>query len=153
VMQDDQLLAGSIADNISFFNAEPDMDRMELAAKQAAIHTDIAKMPMQYRTLVGDMGTTLSGGQKQRVMLARAIYHQPKILVLDEATSHLDNQNELLVINALKGLKMTMINVAHRQETITMANRVVVLAGGKVAKDMRKHTTAERQPAAALESA
>lgn len=89
VMQDDQLFAGSIADNISFFSERPHPQRIEECAKLAAVHDDICAMPMGYSTLIGDMGTMLSGGQKQRVLIARAFYHRPSILLLDEATSHL----------------------------------------------------------------
>jgi ATP-binding cassette, subfamily B, bacterial CvaB/MchF/RaxB len=138
VMQDDVLLAGSIADNITFFDPQPNLLRMEVAAKIASIHEEINAMPMQFRSLVGDMGTTLSGGQKQRVLLARALYHQPKILVLDEATSYLDGENEAKVNHAIRRLKLTRVSVAHRKETIAMADRLIVLAGGKVVRDERK---------------
>ncbi|MBI3286083.1 MAG: ATP-binding cassette domain-containing protein, partial [Burkholderiales bacterium] len=82
-------------------------------------------------TLVGDMGSSLSGGQKQRVLLARALYKQPKILALDEATSHLDVANEQKVNRALANLNLTRIMVAHRPETINAAQRVVTLQDGK----------------------
>ena len=75
------------------------------------------------------MGSTLSGGQKQRVLLARALYKQPKILFLDEATSHLDIENEKNINTALKALDITQIIIAHRQETIQMADRVIYLEG------------------------
>jgi hypothetical protein len=94
VMQDDTLFAGSIAENICFFDPRPDNERIEECARLAAIHKDIEAMPMGYQTLVGDMGTVLSGGQKQRVTLARALYKQPQVLLLDEATSHLDVKRE-----------------------------------------------------------
>ena len=87
---------------------------------------------MGYQTLVGDMGSALSGGQKQRVLLARALYKQPKVLALDEATSHLDIANEKLVTQALAAMQVTRIVVAHRPETIAGAQRVVVLQEGKV---------------------
>ncbi|MBC3933574.1 peptidase domain-containing ABC transporter [Undibacterium curvum] len=132
VMQDDVLLAGSIMDNISFFDAHTDRDRVERCARQAAIHEDISAMPMGYQTLVGDMGSSLSGGQKQRVLLARALYKQPKILALDEATSHLDVENEHKVNQALASLNLTRIMVAHRPETINAAQRVVALREGQV---------------------
>lgn len=135
VMQDDVLLAGSVMDNISFFDANTSQDRVEESAKQAAIHDEICAMPMGYQTLVGDMGSSLSGGQKQRVLLARALYKQPKILALDEATSHLDIENERKVNEALKSLKLTRIMVAHRPETIAAAERVVRLKEG-VAKEV-----------------
>ncbi|MEB0141153.1 MULTISPECIES: peptidase domain-containing ABC transporter [unclassified Undibacterium] len=131
VMQDDVLMAGSIQDNISFFDAHTKQEQVEHCARQAAIHEDIAAMPMGYQTLVGDMGSSLSGGQKQRVLLARALYKQPKILALDEATSHLDVQNEQKVNQALGTLNLTRIMVAHRPETIASAERVVSLQNGK----------------------
>ena len=90
VMQDDQLFAGSIADNISFFDPAPDVDWIAECARLAAVHDEIAALPMGFHTLIGDMGASLSGGQRQRVLLARALYKRPKILFLDEATSALD---------------------------------------------------------------
>lgn len=135
VMQDDQLFAGSIAENICFFDAQPDHARIETSAKLAAIHDDIAITPMQYNTLVGDMGTVLSGGQKQRLLLARALYHQPRILFLDEATSHLDIARERSVNAAVRALQLTRVIVAHRPETIASADRVIVLEGGRVVND------------------
>ena len=87
-------------------------------------------MPMQYETLVGDMGSTLSGGQKQRVLLARALYRQPKILVMDEGTAHLDARHEQAVNAAISVMGITRIIVAHRQETIAAAERVLVMHGG-----------------------
>jgi ATP-binding cassette, subfamily B, bacterial CvaB/MchF/RaxB len=93
---------------------------------------------MGYQTLVGEMGSTLSGGQKQRVLLARALYKQCRILALDEATSHLDLENERLVNQAVKSLALTRITIAHRPETIANASRVVALEGGKVVRDVRE---------------
>jgi len=138
VMQDDQLFAGSIADNISFFDPSTSQEQIEACAQLAAIHLEICAMPMGYNTLVGDIGSGLSGGQKQRILLARALYKNPKILVLDEATSHLDIGNEQLVNAAIKQFALTRILVAHRPETIAMAQRVIVLAQGKVAHDVEQ---------------
>jgi ATP-binding cassette subfamily B protein RaxB len=135
VMQDDVLFAGSIADNISFFDLQADQKWIEECAQMAAIAPDIIVMPMAYNTLVGDMGTVLSGGQKQRILLARALYKRPKILFLDEATSHLDIEREQQVNASVKSLNITRIIVAHRPETIATANRVITLADGKVVKD------------------
>ncbi len=132
VMQEDALLAGSIADNISFFDVQADLERVHACAGIAAVHEDIAAMPMGYQTLVGDMGSSLSGGQKQRVLLARALYKRPKVLALDEATSHLDIANEQRVTQALAQMSLTRIIVAHRPETIAGAQRVVGLQRGKV---------------------
>ena len=92
---------------------------------------------MGYHTLIGDMGTVLSGGQKQRVLIARALYHRPRILLLDEATSHLDVQRERAVNTAIKATNMTRVIVAHRPETIRSADRVIALDKGKVVKDFQ----------------
>ena len=141
VLQEDVLLAGSIADNISFFDVQHDEERIHACAAFAAVHEDIAAMPMGYQTLVGDMGSSLSGGQKQRVLLARALYKKPKVLALDEATSHLDIANEQRVTQALAQMSLTRIIVAHRPETIAGAQRVLVLQQGKVVEVVVRRTT------------
>ncbi|MCP2008672.1 peptidase domain-containing ABC transporter [Duganella violaceipulchra] len=127
VLQDDVLFAGTLAENISFFDAQPDHKWIAECACMAAIADEIEAMPMSYHTLVGDMGTVLSGGQKQRVLLARALYKRPRILFLDEATSHLDIRKEREVNTSVKRLDITRIIVAHRPETIAAAERVVEL--------------------------
>jgi ATP-binding cassette subfamily B protein RaxB len=135
VMQDDQLFAGSLADNISFFSDRPNPDRIIACAKMAAVHDDIVAMPMGFGTLIGDMGTVLSGGQKQRVLLARALYRAPSILLLDEATSHLDVERERAVNDALRNSLLTRIVIAHRPETIAASDRVVSLVDGVVSPE------------------
>jgi ATP-binding cassette subfamily B protein RaxB len=137
VMQDDQLFAGSIVDNISFFDAQPDAQWVEQCARVASVHGDIEAMPMGYHTLIGDMGTSISGGQKQRLLLARALYKRPKILFLDEATSALDVDRERLVNQAVRQLEITRVIVAHRPETIASASRVVMIGEGRVTQDLR----------------
>jgi ATP-binding cassette subfamily B protein RaxB len=132
VLQEDSLFAGSLADNIALFDESINMERIVAAAMAASIHDDISRMPMQYETLVGDMGSTLSGGQKQRVLLARALYRQPKILIMDEGTAHLDTRHEQAVNTAIGAMGITRIIIAHRQETIDAAERVLVMVGGKL---------------------
>ena len=145
VLQDDNLFAGSLAGNIALFDDEMDMSRVTRAAVAASIHDDIASMPMQYETLVGEMGSTLSGGQKQRVLLARALYRNPKILVMDEGTSHLDAAHETAVNAAIAELGITLVLVAHRKETIDAAGRVLMVAGGRLHRpeDLQRISTME----------
>ena len=138
VMQDDELLSGSVAENVAFFDEKIDMDRVWSCLKLAAVDEEIMAMPMRAESLVGDMGGALSGGQKQRVLLARALYRQPKILILDEATSHLDVMRERSINEALQGLPMTRLIVAHRPETIRAADRVIVLDKGTLVADQRR---------------
>lgn len=135
VMQDDELLAGTIAENVAFFADQIEMERVWVCLRQAAIMDDVRRMPLQAETLIGDMGSTLSGGQKQRLLLARALYRNPRILVLDEATSHLDISREGEINAALKTQKITRIIVAHRQQTIDAADRVIRLENGRVDLD------------------
>lgn len=128
VMQDDTLFAGTIADNIAMFASNADMEKIVMAATLAEMHREISAMPMGYESLVGDMGSALSGGQKQRLVLARALYRKPKFLVLDEATSHLDQANESMINDRVRNLRMTRLTIAHRQETIASADRVINIA-------------------------
>lgn len=146
VMQDDQLFAGSIAENIAFGEDNVDSGRVESVAKLASVHDEIASMPMGYHSLIGDMGTTLSGGQKQRVILARALYRKPRILFLDEATSHLDVDRERIVNEAVRQLELTKIIIAHRPETIASADRVLVMQGGRIVQELRPQRAAAGVP-------
>jgi ATP-binding cassette subfamily B protein RaxB len=125
VMQEDQLLSGSVADNICFFDADFDQERMIACARLAGIHDEIMLMPMTYNSLIGDMGSSLSGGQKQRILLARALYRQPCILFLDEGTAHLDLENERNINENLRRLRMTRISVAHRPDISAGADRLI----------------------------
>ena len=137
VMQDDALLTGSVIDNISFFDATPDIEWVMQCARIAAVHDDIEAMPMGYHTLIGEMGSSLSGGQRQRLLLARALYKRPQVLLLDEATSALDVERERMVNQNIRRLQLTRVIVAHRPETIASATRVIVLHQGRVTQDLR----------------
>lgn len=130
VLQEDSLFAGSLADNIALFDENVDLQQIWAAAAAASIDEDILRMPMQYETLIGDMGSTLSGGQKQRVLLARALYRRPQILLMDEGTAHLDARHEAAVNTAIAAMGITRIVIAHRQETIAAASRVVEMRDG-----------------------
>ena len=125
VMQEDQLMSGSVADNICFFDPDYDQDKLLRCAKLAGIHEEIMAMPMTYNSLVGDMGSSLSGGQKQRMFLARALYRDPRILFLDEGTAHLDTDNERFINDSLRQLRMTRVNIAHRPDMVSGADRIV----------------------------
>ena len=155
VTQNDCLFAGSIADNISFCDARADQVRIEECAQIAAIHDEIALLPMAYNTLVGFLGSTLSAGQQQRILLARALYARPSVLILDEATSHLDLELENAVVNALRRLPITRIIVAHRPQTIAAADRVVRLEAGRlvpVASAPRGRFALDERQAGSLEN-
>ena len=125
VMQDDDLLSGSLLENIAVGEAQPDLDRVAQAAGLACIDEEIRRMPMQYLTLVGHMGSTLSGGQRQRVMIARAVYRSPRILLLDEGTAHLNDALQREVLANLAGLGVTMIAVTHDPRVVECADRCV----------------------------
>ena len=132
VLQDDQLISGTIAQNIACFEATIDLEKVTICAQLACIHSEILQMNMQYNTLIKDSGSEISRGQKQRILLARAFYRQPKILFIDEATCHLDIGNEAKINAHIKQLNMTRVIVAHQTETIKMADRVYALNQGEL---------------------
>ncbi|MEM7278537.1 MAG: peptidase domain-containing ABC transporter [Pseudomonadota bacterium] len=127
VMQDDHLLSGSILDNICGLSDSPERDWARRCAQFAAIEASIDAMPMGFETPVGDLGSALSGGQVQRLLLARALYRKPRLLFLDEASSHLDGKAQALIFESLRKFPMSIVSIAHRQETLAFADRVVSL--------------------------
>ncbi len=127
ILQEDRLLAGSLRDNITGFSPDVDVEWMEECARLSHIHDDIMALPMRYETLTGELGEGLSGGQRQRIFIARALYRRPGILFMDEATSHLDEQNEALINAAIRTLNITRVIIAHRPSTISSAGRTLVL--------------------------
>jgi ATP-binding cassette subfamily B protein RaxB len=145
VLQDDQLLNGSILENITDFADTTDLPLAIEVTKISCLHDDVMQMTMQYNTLVGDMGSTLSGGQKQRLLLARALYKQPRLLFMDEATSHLDAFTENTINNNLRKLSMTKIMIAHRQETIGSADIVLAFIEGELCDITHQYVTNTHQ--------
>ncbi|QND44440.1 peptidase domain-containing ABC transporter (plasmid) [Rhizobium lusitanum] len=137
VMQDDMLFAGTIAQNIASFDANLELERLEECARIACIDQEIITMPMGYGSLVSDLGSSLSGGQRQRVCIARALYKQPRVLLMDEATSHLDVETEREINAKIQKLGITRIIIAHRLDTIRSASRLVLLESGKIIADTK----------------
>jgi len=132
VLQDDKLMTGSISQNISFFDDAPDISRLVDVAKHAHIYDDIMGMPMGFETSVGEAGSALSGGQGQRILLARALYQDADLLILDEATAHLDTERERAVLQMLRESGRTIIMVTHRPEALTQADYAYELRAGRL---------------------
>ncbi len=127
VLQQDQLFQGTVAANIAAFATTADMQRVRRAAELADIWTDILQLPLRTDTPVSQAAATLSGGQMQRIVLARALYREPRILFLDEATSHLDVATEKRVLANIAALDVTIIAVAHRPDAISLADQIIRL--------------------------
>ena len=134
VFQDDALVSGSIAENIALFDTELDRQRVRWAARRAVIDMDIEAMPMAYETRIGDLGSALSAGQVQRVLLARALYREPRLLLLDEFTSGLDENTERLVIASVARLRATRVVVTHSETVMRAADRIFELSGQRLAQ-------------------
>jgi ATP-binding cassette subfamily B protein len=136
VLQDTYLFNGTIAENIAYSHPEAAIEEVIAAAVTARAHDFIMAKPDGYDTMVGDRGGNLSGGEKQRIAIARAILHNPRLLILDEATSSVDTLTEQEIQKALNNLMKdrTTFAIAHRLSTLQRANRLVVLEKGKVAE-------------------
>jgi len=134
VEQDVFLFDGTIADNIGYGGRHVSLDEIRQAAQVANIREFIESLPLAYDTIVGERGVRLSGGQRQRVAIARAVLADPKILIMDEATSNLDTESERLIQAGLTELMKhrTSFVIAHRLSTITHANRIAVVESGRI---------------------
>ena len=132
VPQRPYLFSGSLYDNIALVNPQVPRECIVAAARAACIHDDIEAMPMSYESLIAAGGSSLSGGQNQRIVLARALTHQPAMLILDEATSALDSKTESTVMANLQALHCTRIIIAHRLSTVANADQIIVMDKGRI---------------------
>jgi ATP-binding cassette subfamily B protein len=141
VADDSFLFSASVAENIAYANPDASLDDIELAARRAQAHSFIERLPEGYATLVGERGLTLSGGQRQRIAIARAILADPRILILDDATSSVDARTEAAIKRGLREVMAgrTTFIVAHRMSTISLADEIVVIDGGRIV-DRGTHT-------------
>ena len=136
VLQESYLFPGSIRHNISYGRSEASLEEVMAAAKAANAHDFIVNFPDGYDTYVGERGQRLSGGERQRIAIARAILHNPCILILDEATSSVDTETERMIQEALENLveNRTVFAIAHRLSTLRSADRLVVMEEGRIAE-------------------
>ena len=137
VMQGNLLFSGSVTENIAAGDENSDQRRVVEAAKLADAHGFISAMPLGYEQTIGERGTGLSGGQIQRICIARALYHDPKVLILDEATSALDTQSESNILENMQNVlkDRTSVVIAHRLSTIMRADKILVLYEGNIVEE------------------
>lgn len=147
VMQSNLLFSGTIAQNIAAGEANPDRRRIVEVAKMADANDFINAMPLGYEQLVGERGMGLSGGQMQRVCIARALYHNPRLLIFDEATSALDTQSEANILDSMQEILegRTAVVIAHRLSTIMQADTILVLFNGSVSEQGTHQELVERK--------
>lgn len=159
VTQDDELFTGTVAENISHFDLDMDMDRVVACAEIACVRADIERTPMGYSTRLGDLGSPFSEGQEQKIFLARALYTRPRILMMDEGTANLDRDSERRILDNLARLDAVKLLIAHRPLTISRADRVLLVRDGRLVEtssggtlsapsvlSARGHAAAGREP-------
>jgi ATP-binding cassette subfamily B protein len=134
VLQDPYLFHGTELENIAYGKADASLEEIVAAARAANAHDFVCQLPHGYETMVGERGHTLSGGERQRISIARAILHDPRILILDEATSSVDTETEYRIQEALDRLVAgrTVFAIAHRLSTLRRATRLFVIEDGKL---------------------
>ena len=148
IPQQIHLFSGNIVENIAMGATNPDLTRIKELSEQLGISSFVNQLPCGFETQIGQYGIFLSGGQKQRIGIARALYRDPKILLLDEATAALDSSSQVLIKNLLKALKengKTIIVVTHRLNSITYADRIVLLDKGQVKEEGSHHQLLKRR--------
>jgi ATP-binding cassette subfamily B protein len=147
VLQDPYLFHGSVAENIRYGHPEASPERLIEAARAANAHDFVVKLPQGYDTVVGERGQSLSGGERQRVSIARAILHDPRILILDEATSAVDTETERQIQEAMDRLVAgrTVFAIAHRLSTLVNASRLLVMRNGRLAESGTHAELLERE--------
>ncbi len=148
VADDSFLFSASVADNIAYARADATLEEIEIAARRAQAHSFIERLPDRYETLVGERGLTLSGGQRQRIAIARALLADPRILILDDATSSVDARTEAAIKRGLREVMAgrTTFIVAHRMSTISLADEIVVMDGGTIVDRGSHEELLERCP-------
>jgi ATP-binding cassette subfamily B protein len=136
VLQETHLFSGSIRDNIKYAAPHATNEEIVAAAKLANAHDFILNLPEGYNTMVGEKGFSLSGGERQRIAIARALIHDPRIMILDEATAALDTETEKLIQDAINKVvkNRTTFVIAHRLSTLRNANKLIVLDHGRLAE-------------------
>jgi ATP-binding cassette subfamily B protein len=148
VADDSFLFSATVAENIAYARPEASAEEVERAARRAQAHEFITELPDGYETVVGERGMTLSGGQRQRVAIARALLAEPRVLILDDATSSVDARTEEAIKRGLREVMAgrTTFVVAHRLSTISLADEIVVMDGGRIVDRGRHEELLERSP-------
>ncbi|HLP16733.1 MAG TPA: ATP-binding cassette domain-containing protein, partial [Bacteroidota bacterium] len=148
VPQEIELFHGSVIDNVAYGDREPDLQKILRVCALSGADRFIVHLPHTWNTLLGEHGASLSGGERQRLALARALYRDPKLLILDEATSSLDSESESIILGALGRLReggVTILAIAHRLSTIMHADKIIVFDKGKVSEEGTHRTLMDRE--------